>query len=434
MRAFVLEESFAGLSGRFLLEGQVLGCLLWNPVALGAVNLTTDDFLHPVHREVYAAMLEIDADGGTIDEASVVAKTGKASSVCKLAWLVSCTGENILFYLKLLKREIANAKKRQEAEILRAKVADGADAAEAAQKMNRNIEEIEGIYGDDRSDEKAQLSEAMRDIIARIRERSAGVPTLDTGIEWIDTMAKGFLPGDYITLAARPSCGKTALAMQIMASMASNGHKVMFLSLEMDKEALSTRLLSLVAMQCAGTAVRNPIYLGKESREHFLSCQYDAQQLAKNIWVVKKGIRGPECLATKIKQAAEDGCSMVVCDYIGLVPHRGNIQKNQKIDEISKAWKWALGDNGIPGLMLSQLNRGTEKDKRAPVLSDLKDSGSIEEDSDYVWFLHRPNGDMNGDAVPTKLIQAKGRNVGVGARDLIFCGPHQRFAPVELSE
>jgi replicative DNA helicase len=430
---FVLPELFRDLKGRALLEAQVLGSIFWNPDALGAVDLSAYDFSHPIFRQVFSSMQELSDEGMPVNESTVTTMTGNASIVCELPFRVTPTGENLLFYLQRLKKMVATEHRKRVVDKMRAEVSRGEDAAAAAVAMNNDLKALEIIYGDHRADDKSLLSEAMREVVRRFRDRDEGPPKTLTGIGWLDGIAKGFDKGDYICLAARPSVGKTALALQIMASMAARGHKLMFFSLEMPPEALAPRILSAITLENVSIAARNPAQAEENVRLQVLAARERAMEIARNIWVVqKKQIRSPECLSAKIKQAKEDGCSLVVCDYANLVPHPSkDISAKDRIDAVSKSWKWGLSDHGLPGILLAQIGRAVDREKRPPTCSDLKDCGSLEEDADYVWLLHRPINKSGRRTGSVDFYQAKGRNVGEGFAPLEFNGDHQRFGERE---
>jgi len=158
------------------------------------------------------------------------------------------------------------------------------------------------------------------------------------------------------------------------------------------------------------------------------------RDICRRIRFVTKGITGPESLAARVREAAGDGAMLVCCDYLQLLEAPRAANRNEAISQLSRAWKLACMDNGVRGLMISQLSRAGEKENRKPQMSDLRDSGAIEQDADYIWFLHRPSAKktyIQSMGIKTDFDQAKGRNSGTSWASLILRGDQQRFCQEE---
>lgn len=419
---------------RTLLERQVLGSIIHRPEALRAVDIGSGDFSDEFNRTVYEAMLALDADGAPIDETTLYHRLKKqAASICELPLTVP-TGANVGYYLCELKKLIGEEKKRELSALSHQKVLEGADALEQAELLRRLVSDIDAQYSDRRQREADQLINAASDIFAALRERRQAPDTMFLGIPWLDRAHKGLVPGDYIVLAARPSCGKTALAVQILAELAKAGIRTMLISKEMEARAIAARIIAYISMTPTTQAVRQPDQVPEDIRHQILACEPDVRHTCRNIRFITKGINGPESLSARIREAAADGAQMVCCDYLQLLEAPKASNRNEAISQLSRAWKLALMDNGVRGLMLSQLSRAGEKENRKPQMSDLRDSGAIEQDADYIWFLHRPSAKktyIQSMGIKTDFDQAKGRNSGMSWASLILRGDQQRFCQEE---
>ncbi len=235
----------------------------------------------------------------------------------------------------------------------------------------------------------------------------------------------GILPGELAILSARPSVGKSALSLNWAWSVACSGRTAQIHSLEMQRGQLIERL-------CANVG---GIPLG-DFRTGLTPKQKDLARgtLAKMRGVPLEVYDDTRCTVGEIRRRIrlsqrKGEIGLVVVDYLQLLnpEHRSN-SREREVAEMSRGLKQLAGELSVPVLLLAQLNRKSEEGKRKPMLSDLRESGAIEQDADIVMFLHqaRSVGNWNPNE-PVKLIVAKGRSSGVGEEDLIFRRPHQRF-------
>lgn len=261
---------------------------------------------------------------------------------------------------------------------------------------------------------------------------SASIPT---GYEDIDKMLGGFMPGDLVILAARPSMGKTALALNIANNVAMHGIPVAVFSLEMDRVQLVRRLISgdgrfnnnvfkypmpvdlMKTYEKSRDRIANlPIYIDDDPRLNHIQFASKARK-----WVRKLGVK------------------FIVIDYIQLMTARGDFKQNreQEVSTISRHLKITAKELNIPVLALCQMNRGVEArigTKHRPMLSDLRESGSIEQDSDVVAFLYNPSKygihqDDDGNSLDgmTEFIVAKNRNGATFSTYLGFVPEYTQF-------
>jgi replicative DNA helicase len=261
-------------------------------------------------------------------------------------------------------------------------------------------------------------------------DRRQSVTGVETGFTVLDSMTSGLQRGELIIVAARPSLGKTALALNIAAHAAvSQKKKAAVFSLEMSKESL------LIRMLCSeGRINSHKLRTGFASQEDWQKMTKALGQLSEAALLIDDTpalsimqIRGK---ARRLK--AERGLDLVIVDYMQLVTGSGRFEnRNQEVSYISRGLKSIAKELNVPVVALSQLSRAPEAGKgREPQLSDLRDSGSIEQDADVVIFIHRAASDGTGlddPGVVTDLNIGKQRNGPTGPFKLVFLKPFTRF-------
>ncbi|MEG0304700.1 MAG: replicative DNA helicase [Oscillospiraceae bacterium] len=289
------------------------------------------------------------------------------------------------------------------------------------------------------------ISSVILDTVAHLQEISGpnrdlylGVPT---GFTYLDTMLTGMGRSDLIILAARPGMGKTSFALNIATNVAKKrGVPVAIFSLEMTKDQLVSRILSSEA------AIDSQAFrTGGLSTEDWVDLARASDILAKtNIYLDDtSSITIPEIKA-KVRRINQDpsrpDIGLIVIDYLQLMSSGRRVESRvQEISEITRNMKIMAKELNVPVIALSQLSRSAEKSGRAdhrPVLSDLRDSGSIEQDADVVLFLYREAYYDNGEEADTSVaecIVAKNRHGEVGKVDLAWDGAHTRFTNVDYS-
>lgn len=418
MNAEYLEKIGYERESRQLLEAEVLSACMINPEWLNTLDLTTHDFTGD-HGAIYSAMLEQHADGEPVDTVTIWKKTGVSPSRLATIVNVAATSANLPYYCKQLKERIFSDAKRREADKANDAIRSGGDHQAALSEMNSAIEaEKARLIGEGQGQDFASV---VAGIIQRIRNGEIDGSVLHVNIPWLDRLSKGLAAGDYIILAARPSCGKTALLIQILTELSIRGHRSLFFSKEMSDVKIGLRTISYCAMANANDILRGN---GDQSgRETILDIEQDIRRVAQNIKVFSRGIT-VDSVEREMRSAAAAGYEVVGFDYIQLMECGNGRSRNSDIEGFSRRVKTVLNETGLRGIFLSQLSRECEKDNRAPRMSDLRDSGSIEQDADGVWFLHRKD-------KFTFFNVAKGRDTGIGGTTLLFDGQRQRFAEVE---
>jgi replicative DNA helicase len=423
-------------------ETAVIGSiLLAGGENLELCDVSVEDFHNPEHQAIYKTILTLKENGHPIDPAIIMQHTGiESANVMSRALNSIPTSAHIDYYLKRMKTfcaEAATYKLRQDtASALR----DGADPIETTKSLEIQIKEIECRYYDRRFDESMDFANAVYTAVESIWLGNA--PTvIPSNIKFLDSLLKGgFCGGDNMIIAARPSQGKTAFLLQILIELAKHGVHSVFFSIEMTKEQLAARILSYVSGLDATHAMKQPHLLSKEQREAFARYGGEAAEIAKHITLFTSGIN-LSLIRRKTKDAVLRGAKLVALDYVQLMDSEQsskNQNRNSEVEVVSRTWKNMLKDLNIPGIMLSQLSRRAEQEKRRPVMSDLRDSGAIEQDADIIWFLHREKINTNDQRLNaperTALLQEKGRQIGRGGKMLMFDGRKQHFFEMESED
>ena len=295
----------------------------------------------------------------------------------------------------------------------------------------------------------------QRVIDAMVRAETTGTPPgLQYGFSNIARYVPTLMPGRLYVIAGRPSMGKTALALNIAEKVADKGKAVHVISLEMSADELSARAIagwSGVPTEIiqAGTANENQRSLIMKAHERWAGLPVTIDDKSNGLPIAQ--------IAARVRQMRrKHGIELLVVDYLQLIrggeKHRGN--RVQEISEITTGLKALAMDLGIPIIALSQLSRGVEsRDDKRPLLSDLRDSGSIEQDADAVAFVYREEyyverqkpdvgdldkmeawrADMDRVANRAEVIVAKQRNGKIGTANLFFDGARTRFTDLEPS-
>jgi replicative DNA helicase len=265
---------------------------------------------------------------------------------------------------------------------------------------------------------------------------SGGVIGIPTGYAEFDRMTTGLNPGDLVIIAARPSMGKTALALNIAVNAASSGHGVGIYSLEMASELLGERIIARAGRISSG-GIRN----GTLSPDDYDKMVETAAKTTKwPIYVDDTSYLTITDLRIRAgRMCAKHKIGLLIVDYLQLMDGRHGSKRQEQVAEISRGLKTLAGSLGIPILALSQLNRSLEsRANKRPMLSDLRESGAIEQDADTIVFIYRDEVYNRRDDNPNKgfadIIIAKQRNGPTGEFRLIFDPDYSTFADLYLDD
>ncbi|MRR57388.1 MAG: replicative DNA helicase [Deltaproteobacteria bacterium] len=424
-------------------EMSILGGILLENEAINRVLdvLVPDDFYRESHRKIMKAMIELNEHREPCDLVTlttVLKKRGELEEVGGGAYLATLvdyvpTAANIAYYSRIVKEK---AIARNLISVATEIVTDGYDEqSEIEELLDKAQRTIFDISENRIRSPYHQLNTILKDSIKYIEElfeKKDHVTGVPTGFLDLDQKTAGFQRGDLIIIAGRPSMGKTAFALNIAqyASVhAEPRHPVAVFSLEMSKEQLVTRLLCSEARVDASRLRTGHLIDGEWEK-----ILRGAERLfeAKIFIDDTPAISVLEMRSKARRLKAEHGIGMIVVDYLQLMRGSSSPEsRQQEISEISRSLKALAKELSVPVVALSQLNRGLESrtDKR-PMMSDLRESGAIEQDADVIMFVYRDevynkeNPEVKGRA---EIIIGKQRNGPIGTVDLTFLGEYTRF-------
>jgi len=409
-------------SSAVLAEAQVLGALLHREGdGIATLPFSDEDFLSETHRRIWRVMAKRHENGEPINAATIYREAETKASVCLQVMNTVVTGTNLGYFSEELGRIIVARRREAISKAMAMDVQTAPDPVSVARKAEKDIEAIQARYLPSCCEPEFEsvLSRVFSDL------RAGVVPdVLMTGCCWWDRATKGLMPGEQSIIAARPSVGKTDLAIQLMMCLAKRKVRSCFFSIEMTAEALLHRILAVLTMDDVTPVFRattpNPI-----TRNNILEKEREAREIVRYIDLYTRNVSRLELIVPVMRRSVAHGSRAMFLDYLQLM-HGDGRSRNEEIERISRGVREAAKDLRIPSILLAQINRSQEKDKRPPRLSDLKDSGAIEQDADMVMLLHRDEG-----AEMTKAIIAKGRNIGRGVVPLRHTGATHTFYEIE---
>lgn len=427
-------------------ERAMLGSILVKPDGIyeSMDTISADDFYAEKHRRIYQAMLNLREQNEPIDIVSLTSKLkeheqlesiGGASYLASLVNLVS-SATNLEHYCALIKKKA----------LLRSLIQSGDKIGAMGYNETDDIDNIfdqaqQVIFDIGHFSKKSFLR--LKDSLAEAWERfdklhksGEGLRGVPTGFSGIDDKLSGLQKSDLIILAARPSVGKTSLALDI-ARRAACDHKksIGIFSLEMSSQQLVDRLLA------AESRVDSwQLRTGRLKQDEDFTRLRDALDKLSNAPIYiddNPGSNITQIRSSARKMKAENDLDLIIVDYLQLmVPRKDTDSMVQQVTEISRSLKGLARELEVPVLALSQLSRAVEQRGGKPRLSDLRDSGSIEQDADVVLFIHRE--DKNNEESERKniaeIIIAKHRNGPTGQVDLFFDEKRVSFTTVDKQD
>ena len=433
-----------GLPASLDAERFVLGSILLNDVfylqVAGAIE--PEDFSLEKHRRIFARMKDLYDRGERIDRVTLadeLMKQGQLESVDGLTYLVSLDDgipevANLDSYIRIVRDKATLRKLIFSAQKVIDRCLIGEDEPDA---ILSSAEESLLKLGESRTRDEltspASVVENFPGGVSAFLDPSSRVRGLSTGFSKFDDMTGGMNGGELIILAARPSMGKTALALNIAQHVAMHPEMrkpVAVFSLEMSSASLLTRLL------CSSARVdQHKFRAGYLNQDERRKLQVALATLTESPLFLDDtaGVNLMDVHAKLRRMKSQHGLSLVVIDYLQLMSTRGRSEnRNQEVSAISRGLKLMAKDLDVPFLVLSQLSRAAETrpGDHKPQLSDLRDSGSIEQDADLVAFIYREEvykrdrEDLKGMA---DLIIAKQRNGPIGTVPLLFLGQYTKF-------
>lgn len=443
-----MSEDFRILPHDLVAEQSVLGAVFISPETMISLadELTPDDFYKPANKIVFKTMLSLLEKGEPIDATTMVSaltNQGDISNIGGINYVVELvnstpTSKNVEHYAKLVKEKAT----------LRKVIADLSDSLSSAYQGDVSISDIitktEKSLLDISNQNAGTGFRNVADIldthmqIVETRSQTDGFVTgLSTGFVGLDKITTGLHEGNLIILAARPAMGKTALALNIAKHVATMERKpAVIFSLEMGAEELIERMVASEGM-IPGYHLKTGNLSTDEWKRlvHAQSNLYDVPIFVDDT----AGIRISE-IRSKARKLSQEmgGLGIIIIDYLQLITGSKRENRQQIVSEISRELKILAKDLRVPVIALSQLSRSVEQrqDKR-PMLSDLRESGSIEQDADIVAFLYRDayyqkeHADSQEANNVTELILEKNRHGSLGTVKLYFHKEYTKFSSVE---
>jgi replicative DNA helicase len=443
----VRRRSSAGAQGGFAqrvpphnleAEMSVLGAMLLSAeaVEIGLHDLDPEDFSRAAHATIFDSVLHISNRGEPVDAITVADRletTGELERIGGKPYLLDITNTvptaaNVKYYAEIVKRTATLRRLIKAGTHVAALGYDAPDdldvVVEQAEKAVFDVTQarIESNFTELRTLVKGSLADLKR--LAESKEHLTGVPT---GFTDLDKILWGLQPSDLVILAARPSVGKTALALNMAVNAARLGHPVALFSLEMSASQLAMRML------CSEARVNSyKLRTGHLAPEDWMGMMKAVSTLGKfDIHVDDTPSASIVEIRAKARRLLRDKpTGLIIVDYLQLMQGQGRRAENRQVEisEMSRGLKMLAKDLHVPVLALSQLSRAVEQrtDKR-PMLSDLRESGAIEQDADVVMFIHRDaqDPDQRGEA---EIIVAKHRNGPTDSCRLSFIDTFTKFA------
>ena len=427
-------------------EQAVLGAMLIDKKAIAKASeiLTSSDFYREAHRVIFNAMLELYNKNEAVDMVTVteiLKRDNKLEDIGGLAYITSLanvvlTAANVKYHADIV------AEKSVLRQLVRVSTEIAAMGYEANEDVGTLLDTAESrileISNRKKKADFTPINDVLMESVQNIEKlinNKGGLTGLPSGFADLDKLTSGLHPSDFIILAARPSMGKTALALNIVQNVALRAHKkiggeprsVAFFSLEMSKEQLVNRML------CAEAGIDSQRLRVGEMGDKDWDALWGACDLMSKAKIYiddTAGITVMDMRSRARRLKAEHGLDLIVVDYLQLMQGSGKRNnsgdRQQEVSEISRSLKALARELDVPVLALSQLSRSVEaRQVKRPMLSDLRESGSLEQDADIVAFLYREDYyNPETENKHTELIIAKHRNGPVDTVNLFF---HKQF-------
>ena len=424
-----------GLPHNIEAEKFLIGSVFWSYNSLQKVceEVNKEVFYLDSHAKIFEVIQYLYQNKKTVDAETVMAEIvnrGWLLQIGGIEYLTSVidsvsTGANVNYYIDTVVEKYT-LRKMIEAATMIINNAHNPDmkVANALEDAERSILNISKLNRATEFKSMGEVLDKAQNDLELLAKSKGQITGLTTGLVDLDNLTNGFNPTQLVIIAARPAVGKTAFALNIACAAAKSTKKnIAIFSLEMPAEQLVMRMISSL-----GQIDNKKLQTGRLENEDWRRVNEAISQLANtNIYFHDAGgITASEIKAKCRRLATQgEGLGLVVIDYLQLIDsskYQGSRQ--QEVSEISRSLKMLALELNVPVIALSQLSRNVEKrEDRRPVLSDLRESGSIEQDADIVAALHAPEVELpNDDSLPTpiQLIILKHRNGPIGTIDMLF--------------
>ena len=433
-------------------ERSVLGAILIDNNALNVAieRLRAEDFLSDYNRRIFQQMMVLGEAQQAIDLVTLtdqLHRRGELEAAGGAAYLAQLLDgvphvTNVEHYARIVKEKAVLRN------LIHATHSIQQQALEADEDTDAILDRAESSIFQLAEDRIRAGLVTMREVVAgnmerleRIISEGRKVTGLATGYPELDNLTSGLQPSEMIILAARPSVGKTAFALNLAENIAVRSEEpkaVAIFSLEMSKESLLMRLLASLSPVDA-----HKFRTGHLSRGDWkLMTQALGKLSQAPLWIDDAGSATVVEMGAKARRLKRDkGLDLIIIDYLQLIAARGRFSnRNEEVTSITRGLKGLAKELKVPVLVLSQLTRAPEREDRRPQLADLRESGAIEQDADVVMFIHRPNAfkteESADERAKTELVIAKQRNGPTDRVHLVFRTQYTRFeiaAPDSMS-
>ncbi len=406
--------------------------------------LKTEDFYKPEHAEIYSAMKDLYEKGEPIDLLTLKAQLevrGKYDTVNGFEYLVSLNNpmysiSNVESYAKIVEsKSILRRLINNSSEISKLCYGGNDDVQDILEKAEQNIFAISEKRSQKTYSQIGTVLSSTFDNLEELSKREKGALVgLTSGFHDLDNKTLGFCPGQFIVVAGRPAMGKSAFLLNMATNAALKEDKaVVYFSLEMSKEELAGRILASEAMVDS-----QKIRSGRLEDDDWINLT-NASGTVSNAKIFlddSVGYTPSELRARCRKLKMEHDIALIAIDYLQLMNagSKGYSNRQQDISDISRSLKMLAKELGIPIIAASQLSRAPDqREEHRPLLSDLRESGSIEQDADIVMFIYRDevyNPDTERKNV-AEIIIAKNRAGSIGTVELLWLGQYTKFVNLD---
>lgn len=432
-------------------EQSVLGCVLFDTEISSDImgELTAEDFYSESHKLIFEAMNTIFLGNRPIDFVTLSSELEKNGNINLCGGITYITAvaqsvpssANYRHYVEIVKRDSVMRRLIKASQAITETAQSDTDKENAIAFAEKSIFDISAVTDSSKLMHiEPSLLEVMEkfDTVQTDRDSLKGIMT---GFPALDNITNGLQRTDFVLIAARPAVGKTSFAMNIVENAALlGGYSCAVFSLEMPRVQIAQRMLCSVSEVSMERALK-----GKLDKDDWVKLWKESARLTKaKIFIDDSSLITPAEILSKCRRLkAKHGLDLVMIDYIQLMSSgkRNNENRQSEIAEITRKLKIIAKEINIPVLALSQLSRSVEKRQNSkPMLSDLRESGAIEQDADIVMFLHRPdkleenanavkNGEIEKDVV--ELIISKHRNGPTGQLELKWFGEYTKFKGID---
>ena len=427
-------------------ERSVLGAMLRSAdaVMLAQESLKEDDFYDPILREIFSAMLYLSARSRPVDIVTLdeeLTRRGRLETIGGTQFLIDLSrsvpaASNIGAYIRIVDekstlRKLIGASE----EITKNCYAGEMETPDVLAMAEKSIYDITMRKGGEQLQPVQPLLLKTFEMIEELVRKHGRIEGVPTGYRGLDEMTTGFHPGELILIAARPSMGKTSFGMNIIGNASIRAHKcAAVFSLEMPAEQLVLRLLCTEAKVDMQRVRRGQI----EDDEWLKLSEAMALIAEARLFIdATAGINVTGIRSKARRLQMEEGLDIIMIDYLGLMTGVGKFgSRQEEVSSISRSLKALASELGVPVIALSQLSRApTGRSNHRPVLSDIRDSGAIEQDADVVMFIHREEyyDDKPENKGLAEIIIAKQRNGALGTCQLGWKGEYTWFMDLDPS-